>query len=208
MLLLDEPLGALDKKLREDMQIELRQLQRSVGITFIFVTHDQEEALSMSDRIAVMERGSVLQIADPKTLLRTPGHARRRRFIGTMNFIEGRVTAILGANTATVETQALNRVTVTLRERVKFDAGARVLVAIRPEKLILISDISPGVRAGRLISAAYLGDRSHFQVRVEGRSEPIVVSSQNTATGDDRRFEAGETVHLGWTAEGPILLPP
>ena len=103
LLLLDEPLGALDKRLREAMQIELRQLQREVGITFIFVTHDQEEALSLSDRVAVMEKGRVLQTADPKTLYETPATREIASFIGTMNFFEGRVAAV-AAGTATVET--------------------------------------------------------------------------------------------------------
>ncbi len=96
VLLLDEPLGALDKRLREAMQIELRQLQKAVGITFVFVTHDQEEALSMSDRIAVMSGGRVLQIAAPRTLYEAPSCREVADFIGTMNFFEGVVAAVEG----------------------------------------------------------------------------------------------------------------
>ena len=91
VLLLDEPLGALDKKLREQMQLELRELQKSVGITFVFVTHDQEEALTMSDRIAVMAKGQVLQVSSPTGLYERPGSRFVADFIGTMNFFEGRV---------------------------------------------------------------------------------------------------------------------
>ena len=208
VLLLDEPLGALDKRLREAMQIELRQLQRELGITFIFVTHDQEEALSMSDRIAVMEKGRVLQVADPKTLYEAPATRGVADFIGTMNFFEGHMTGVI-RGTATVETQALNRLNVTLRPDATFGTGARVLVAIRPERLSLSREPPEGWSVpGRLIAAAYLGDRSQFQVRLEGESDPIIVSAQNTATGDDRRFETGEAVHVSWTADGPILLPP
>ncbi|MFO1238504.1 MAG: ABC transporter ATP-binding protein, partial [Alphaproteobacteria bacterium] len=96
VLLLDEPLGALDKKLREQMQFELRQLQKTVGITFIFVTHDQEEALSLSDRIAVMQKGQVLQIASPRELYESPNCREVADFIGTMNFLHGSVKAIDG----------------------------------------------------------------------------------------------------------------
>ena len=98
VLLLDEPLGALDKRLRESMQIELRALQKSVGITFVFVTHDQEEALSMSDRIAVMSAGKVLQIAEPRTLYEAPNCREVADFIGTMNFFDGKVTGFEGEN--------------------------------------------------------------------------------------------------------------
>ena len=208
LLLLDEPLGALDKRLREAMQIELRQLQREVGITFLFVTHDQEEALSMSDRIAVMEKGRVLQTADPKTLYETPATREIAGFIGTMNFFEGRVAAISG-RTATVETPGLKRLFVGLGPKASFDVGARVLVAIRPEKLTLSREPTGEMSVeGRLIAAAYLGDRSQFQVKIEGASNPVVVSTQNLAPSDGRRFEPHETLYLGWNPEGPILLAP
>ena len=91
MLLLDEPLGALDKKLREEMQVELRQLQRKVGITFVFVTHDQEEALALSDRIAVMSEGRVNQVDSAERLYEAPNSRAVADFIGTMNFLEGRI---------------------------------------------------------------------------------------------------------------------
>jgi spermidine/putrescine transport system ATP-binding protein/putrescine transport system ATP-binding protein len=206
LLLLDEPLGALDKRLREAMQIELRQLQREVGITFIFVTHDQEEALSMSDRIAVMEGGRLLQIADPKTLYESPASRAVADFIGTMNFFEGRVTEIADA-IATVETKALGHLNIALRRSSHFDAGARVLVAIRPEKLVLSRGPADASVSGRLISAAYLGDRSQFQVGLEAASDPVIVSAPNSATGNGQRFEPGETVYLSWAREGLILLP-
>ena len=208
LLLLDEPLGALDKRLREAMQIELRQLQREVGITFIFVTHDQEEALSMSDRVAVMEKGRVLQVADPKTLYETPATREIAAFIGTMNFFEGRVTGI-ERGIATVETGTLKRLPVALGPETQFGAGARVLVAIRPEKLTLWREPATEMAVqGRLIAAAYLGDRSQFQVKIEGAGEPVIVSMQNIASSDGRRFEPNEMVYLQWSPEGPILLAP
>ncbi|MEX0760418.1 MAG: ABC transporter ATP-binding protein, partial [Tistlia sp.] len=127
VLLLDEPLGALDKKLREEMQIELRQLQEQLGITFVFVTHDQEEALTMSDRIAVMSAGRVLQVADPHTLYERPTCAEVAAFIGSMNFLKGQVRG-READDAVVEAEGLG----TLRaEAGSFAAGASVLLAIR-----------------------------------------------------------------------------
>ena len=204
VLLLDEPLGALDKRLREAMQIELRQLQREVGITFVFVTHDQEEALSMSDRIAVMENGRVLQVADPKTLYDAPVTRAVADFIGTMNFFEGRVTGI-AAEIATVETLALKHLSVPFGIGPRFDVGAQLLVAIRPEKLSLSRECSAGSSVpGRLISAAYLGDRSQFQIGLDGIDRPVIVSAKS----DGRRFEPGEILHVSWAADGPILLPP
>ena len=207
VLLLDEPLGALDKRLRESMQIELRQLQREVGISFIFVTHDQEEALSMSDRVAVMEKGRVLQVADPKTLYESPASRAVAEFIGTINVFDGRVIGTAG-KTVTVETQALKRVEAPLRAGQTFSIGARVLVAIRPERLMLSRDPPAGPCVpGRIIAAAYLGDRSQFQVAIEGAAKPVIVSAPNT-DAQGARFGAGETVLMSWSAGGPVLLPP
>src|SRR5690349_4295698 len=133
VLLLDEPLGALDKKLREEMQIELRQIQRTVGITFVFVTHDQEEALTLSDRVAVMSRGKVLQIDHATRLYEAPNCREVAEFIGTMNVLPG-----------TIDGTANGRANVSAGSLGRFEAradnstpaqGAPVLVAIRPEKL-------------------------------------------------------------------------
>ena len=189
LLLLDEPLGALDKRLREAMQIELRQIQREVGITFIFVTHDQEEALSMSDRIAVMEHGRVLQIADPKTLYEQPNSRAVADFIGTANFFPGRVI-----DSCTVET-ALGRMEV---RHTNLDVGARIIAAIRPEKFTLSRQVdSP---SARIAAASYLGDRSQFQVSINGAT--VIVAAQNSSG-----FEVGDTVHLGWSADAVMLFP-
>ncbi len=203
VLLLDEPLGALDKRLREAMQIELRQLQREVGITFLFVTHDQEEALAMSDRVAVMEKGRVLQVADPKTLYEQPLSRAVAEFIGTMNLFEGRMIDAAGG-IASVET-ALGRNRAPLRAGGKFCAGARVWLAIRPEKLLLSRD-APGFQSvpGRVVASAYLGDRSQFQVAIGGLDRPLIVSAPNTS--GMARFEMGDDVHVSWMIDGPVLL--
>ena len=192
VLLLDEPLGALDKRLREAMQIELRQIQREVGITFVFVTHDQEEALSMSDRIAVMEAGRVLQIADPKTLYEQPNSRGVADFVGTANFFPGRVVAITG-DSITVET-ALGP--MILHRRTNLMAGARVTIAIRPENLVLSREAASP--SGRIAAVSYMGDRRQFQVSVN--SATAIVAAQNSAA-----FGIGETVHIGWAADAVML---
>jgi spermidine/putrescine transport system ATP-binding protein/putrescine transport system ATP-binding protein len=192
VLLLDEPLGALDKRLREAMQIELRQIQREVGITFIFVTHDQEEALSMSDRIAVMENGRVLQVADPKTLYEQPNSRGVADFVGTANFFPGQVVSVTG-DSVTVET-ALGR--MDIRRRTNLAVGARVLIVIRPENLLLSREAASV--SGRIAAVSYLGDRRQFQVSVNGTT--IIVAAQNSAP-----FRIGEPVHLGWAADAVML---
>jgi spermidine/putrescine transport system ATP-binding protein/putrescine transport system ATP-binding protein len=194
VLLLDEPLGALDKRLREAMQIELRQIQREVGITFIFVTHDQEEALSMSDRIAVMEAGRVLQIADPKTLYEQPNSRAVADFVGTANFFPGKIVAVTG-DSVTVET-ALGRIDV--RRRTNLTAGARATVAIRPENLTLSREA--GSVSGRVAAVSYLGDRRLFHVNINGAT--AIVAAQNSAD-----FGIGEAVHLGWAPDAVMLFP-
>jgi spermidine/putrescine transport system ATP-binding protein/putrescine transport system ATP-binding protein len=192
VLLLDEPLGALDKRLREAMQIELRQIQREVGITFIFVTHDQEEALSMSDRIAVMEAGRVLQVSDPKTLYEQPNSRGVADFVGTANFFPGRVVATT-TDTVTVDT-ALGR--MEIRRRTNLRAGARVAIAIRPENLTLSREA--GSVSGCIAAVSYLGNRRQFQVSINGAT--AIVAAQNSAA-----FGIGEAVHLGWAADGIML---
>ena len=206
VLLLDEPLGALDKQLREQMQLELRALQRQVGITFVFVTHDQEEALTLSDRIAVMSGGSAKQIDTPTGLYETPRSREVASFIGTMNFFDGQVTQC-GEERLVVDTEGLGTLSVP-KPHMPVRAGERVQVAIRPEK-IAISDVSPkeGVHAvaGHLKDAAYLGERSHFYVALNGIDKPIAVSSQNTTravTSED----TSRTVWLSWNPDAAVVL--
>jgi spermidine/putrescine transport system ATP-binding protein/putrescine transport system ATP-binding protein len=172
LLLLDEPLGALDKRLREAMQVELRAIQRKVGITFLLVTHDQEEALSLSDRVAVMESGRILQIAAPRELYERPNCRAVADFIGEMNFFHATVRQI-GAADVTVNAGILGIVTfprANLAPGIKVDD--HILLAIRPQHVCFADD---GV-GGEIADAAFLGERSHFHVRIAGRSEPVAVS--------------------------------
>jgi spermidine/putrescine ABC transporter ATP-binding subunit len=174
VLLLDEPLGALDKRLREAMQVELRALQRKVGITFLLVTHDQEEALSLSDRVAVMEGGRILQVASPRELYERPASRAVADFIGEINFFHARVKEMVG-DAATVNAGLLGIITLpraNLAPGIKVDD--HILLAIRPEH---IGFSAQGV-AGEIVTATFLGERNHFHVRIAGRSEAVFVSGR------------------------------
>lgn len=206
VLLLDEPLGALDKKLREQMQLELRALQRTVGITFVFVTHDQEEALTLSDRIAVMAEGRVLQLDTPNGLYERPRSREVASFIGTMNFFDGRVENING-DMIDVSTEGLGRLSLRNTEA-GFDMGDKVQVAIRPEKLELSEeapDTADGQIMGQLENSAYLGERSHFYVRLNGLDRTIAVSAQNKAPAFSVS-DQNKPVWLSWNNNSVVLL--
>ncbi len=209
VLLLDEPLGALDKKLREQMQLELRALQKSVGITFVFVTHDQEEALTMSDRIAVMSKGRVLQVASPTDLYERPNSRFVADFIGTMNFFDGRVRKS-GNGTAIVDAGPLGAVEAATEGEAP-GVGADVVVAIRPEKLKLHFE-APGEGAniieGRMGPAAYLGDRSHFCVFLPGREQPVAVAVQNMERSAAGLAASDHPIWLSFSGESVVLLRP
>lgn len=207
VLLLDEPLGALDKQLREQMQLELRRLQRSVGITFVFVTHDQEEALTLSDRIAVMSGGRVLQVDSPSGLYERPTSRDVASFIGTMNFFDAKVKRRANGH-AELEVEALGRVELPVNGA-ELGPGDKVCVAIRPEKLSL-HDVAPSCGApsvaGTLEATAYLGERSHFQIRAAGCDRPIAVAAQNREVQSGGEKAEGRPVWLKAPKEALILL--
>jgi ABC-type Fe3+/spermidine/putrescine transport system ATPase subunit len=202
VLLLDEPLGALDRRLREAMQIELRALQKRVGITFVFVTHDQEEALSMSDRIAVMSAGRVLQIAAPRVLYESPNCREVADFIGQMNFFEGVVARRDGA-LAQIDAGAMG----VLRLAASEPAGSKVLLALRPEKIVLSADAVPNAVKGSVIAAAYLGERSHYNIAVAGMAAPISVAGQNATKAVTRGHAPGDAVYVSWAPDAVVILP-
>jgi spermidine/putrescine ABC transporter ATP-binding subunit len=195
LLLLDEPLGALDKRLREAMQIELRAIQRKVGITFLLVTHDQEEALSLSDRAAVMSHGKILQVAQPRTLYEWPNCREVADFIGETNFFHATVRTIADAgvivNAGILGTLTLPRANLT--DSVK--EGDHILLAIRPEH---VGFADAGV-TGEISAATFLGERNRFQVQIAGRREPVAVSAATAP--------AGQAVHLSFPPECLIGLP-
>jgi ABC-type Fe3+/spermidine/putrescine transport system ATPase subunit len=208
VLLLDEPLSALDKNLREQMRVELRALQQKIGITFIFVTHDQEEALSMADRIAVMFDGKVRQIDTPEHLYEKPTSREVAAFIGSMNFLDGTVESIK-EEAITVNAGPLGRINIGAAGGGAPSHGESVTIGIRPEKLKL-GDTPPadgmnGVK-GTLMAGAYLGERNHFYVSVNGVDQPISVASQNSTPVEHKNWTEGSEVWLTWEPEGARLL--
>ncbi|AXI54220.1 Fe3+/spermidine/putrescine ABC transporter ATP-binding protein [Sulfitobacter sp. JL08] len=207
VLLLDEPLGALDKQLREQMQLELRALQRKVGITFVFVTHDQEEALTLSDRIAVMAGGRVLQVDTPSGLYERPQTREVASFIGNMNFFRGTVRRN-GSAMAAIETEGLGQIPVPAKD-VEYPDGAHVQVALRPEKFALSATKTDAAHsvAGTLSNAAYLGERSHYYVTIEGKDDPVAVSSPHLAlVNNDTSQQTGAPMWLSWSPESIVVL--
>jgi ABC-type Fe3+/spermidine/putrescine transport system ATPase subunit len=195
ILLLDEPLGALDKRLREHMQLELRSLQQSLGITFLLVTHDQEEALSMADQVAVMSSGKILQVARPRDLYERPNCREVADFIGQINFFHATVQSIEG-NNVTANAGVLGIVTVPRTAfGFAFAVGDDVLLALRPERIALFG----GNVAGEIVAVSFLGDRSHFQVKVEGRPEPVFVAVSGAAPSGP--------IALAWAPDAMMALP-
>ena len=185
VLLLDEPLGALDKKLRDHMKIELKRLQREVGITTIYVTHDQEEALTMSDRIAVMNRGRVEQVAAPRGLYEAPATAFVAGFIGNINLLSGRVA---GSN-------SVDCGTATLAATGAAPSGAAVAVALRPERVRLDpSDAVDTLLAMTVAHVVYQGETVRYILKSEAGLE-----LQALELGEVR-FAAGARVRAGWAA--------
>lgn len=195
VFLLDEPLAALDKKLRAQMQFELKELQRSLGLTFVIVTHDQEEAMSMADRIGVMDKGRVVQIGSPAEIYEKPNSRWVAEFIGDVNLFEGKVTDLAGGG-ALVETAALGCVRVASNAGAK--VGERIFVAIRPEKLHVDRNPTPAVEnsvGGTVSDIGYLGDMSIYKIRL--RSGAVVKAAvANSTRAPEQPIGVGEEVSL------------
>jgi spermidine/putrescine transport system ATP-binding protein len=189
VLLLDEPLSALDLKLRKEMQRELKRLQRETGITFVFVTHDQEEALTMSDRIGVMQGGRILQIGPPREIYNQPANRFVADFIGETNFLDGEVGAIAG-DTATIELAAGS---VTVRSA-GLDRGQKVTLAIRPEQVrIGEAEGLPALVTGNV----YFGTDTHCHLELSGGAG--VVARLQSAADDATPLGEGTAVRVSFT---------
>jgi putative spermidine/putrescine transport system ATP-binding protein len=199
LLLLDEPFSALDRKLREEMEIELRHLLRELGITAIFVTHDQDEALVMSDRIAVMSVGRIEQFADPGTIYARPATPFALDFIGLATKLAGRVVAADG-DTIVVET-AVGSVTA----RAKFPPGARVLVAVRPEYVQLAAGGGSGPNQATLVlvDVVFLGSRTLLHFKAEPGDRVIAELGQAPEAG----LTPGEKLTVRWPVERTLVYP-
>ena len=200
VLLLDEPLGALDLKLRRQMQVELKDIQREVGITFVYVTHDQEEALAMSDRIAVMHEGRVVQCGEPEDIYEKPGEAFVAGFIGVSNLMEGIVDS-----KDTVKLANGQKVSAPLPEGISL--GETVQLSVRPEKIAL-DDLESGMIsvAGTVEQRVYQGVNTQVTVSL-GNGARVVVLEQNTyrASSDDR-WDPGTEVKVGWHPDHCLVL--
>ncbi len=204
VLLLDEPLSALDAKLRDDMRLELTRLQETVGITFIIVTHDQDEALSMASRIAVMEKGAVQQIATPIELYEHPKNRFVADFIGKVNLIDAKVLGHKG-KVLTCEAKGLGKVELSSATPV----GSSVAIAVRPEKLKISKTEPKGAAAiklqGKVRDVAYYGDTSH--VVIEGNEGlDLSVNVQNDSREGGSGVERGQKVWVHWAPEDSIIL--
>lgn len=206
VLLLDEPLGALDKHLREQMQLELRSLQKKLGITFVLVTHDQEEALTLSDRVTVMASGRVIQVDTPEGLYDHPRNRQVAGFVGTMNFFDA-IVRDRGAGRM-VEIAGLGRQLLNGQAAAHGD-GCKVLVAIRPERLALAATEpaagQPCVRA-RLTARQYLGGRQILHVAIDGRAAPVAVSAHARRGEDPWVGSEGRQVWLTWSPDAVSVL--
>ena len=200
VLLLDEPLGALDLKLRKAMQIELKALQEQVGITFIYVTHDQEEALAMSDRIAVMSKGKVLQVGVPADIYEHPNNRFVADFIGETNFIPGSVEH---QGEPVQFAIAPDVVVPAVFAGEKIPVGTSAVLSIRPEKIDIVQPESDNVARGknacapgRIIDLVYLGTDTRYVVRIADKAD-VVVRMQNSASSE-RLFKVGDEVTALW----------
>ena len=209
VLLLDEPLAALDRKLRRDMQIELQNLQRDVGITFILVTHDQEEALSMSDTIAIMRDGKIVQFGTPQLLYDAPVNRYVADFVGESNFLSGKVTGTHadGATVALANGLALKGRWSASGERLA--AGEDGVIAVRPEVIGLwpagraASDLDVR-RAGQVRNRIYLGDHTEFSVHVPELGELMVRLPKSDPLA--MSLQPGDTAEIGWRADQALAL--
>lgn len=207
VLLLDEPLSALDKKMREQMQRELRRLQRQVGITFILVTHDQEEALIMSDRIAVMFEGEIAQLATPQELYRRPQSRAVGNFIGVMNMLPCEAS-VAKAREIAVTVPGLGQWTLAEDQ---CPAGVRpgaAHIGLRPETLWLVFEGDKPAQnsaTGTIAEVTYYGDMTYYDVAIEGIERPLTISMKNLTSRPV--LERGAPATIGWDAAAMVLFP-
>ena len=205
VLLLDEPLGALDKKLREQTQLELVNIQDKIGITFIVVTHDQEEAMTMASRVGIMKEGRIAQIGTPFEVYESPNSRFVGDFIGNANMIEGSVISGEGAEW-TIGAEAIDA-TLTAQSDQSLPIGGQVTVMVRPEKMSLGREAAPGANnvSGKVSDIAYLGDMSIYHVKLpSGRK--LQVSQANLRHGSAGRFDYDQDVVVSWHAGDSVVL--
>jgi spermidine/putrescine transport system ATP-binding protein len=203
ILLLDEPLAALDRKLRREMQIELQSLQRHLGITFVLVTHDQEEALSMSDRICIMRGGRIVQAGSPTTLYDQPVSRYVADFVGKSNFIDGALALVSGTS-GQVETAAGHRFAGRLAGPLR--AGEEATLSIRPEQIGLSRARRSAAEPVTVINRIFLGEHTEYLVRHSSLGDLLVLVARQADTAEGS-FAPGEAGFVTWAAEAGLILP-
>ena len=211
VLLLDEPLGALDRKLRREMQIELQNLQRNVGITFILVTHDQEEALSMSDRVCLMLEGEIVQIGSPLDLYDRPKNKYVADFVGKSNFFDGKVER---ASESTIDIKLDCGLVLQMNPAAHlsdYKADDRVCISVRPEQLTLARDENDLPKDYAIKSKAhvmnriFLGEQTEYLLHNEQLGEFLALSSRQNELSE-RPFDTNETVYMSWGRDAALIL--
>jgi len=207
VLLLDESLNALDYKLRKEMQVELKQLQRRLGITFIFVTHDQEEALSMSDRVVVMCEGRIEQIGTPRQVYETPANLFVARFVGEINVFDGEVLERIDPQTIRAVVEGLE---CTLRSERPFARGEKIKMLLRPEDMRL-SEARDAVSAegrllGKVVERTYKGMTLDSVIALEN-GKRILASEFFDEEDPSFDYDPGERVAVGWVKNWEVVLP-
>jgi putrescine transport system ATP-binding protein len=212
VLLLDEPLSALDKKLREQTQFELMNIQYQVGITFVFVTHDQDEAMALSTRIAVMNRGQVVQVGTPSEIYEFPQNRFVADFVGTTNLFEGTING--GAPGHVLVRSAEAGCDLIVDDVGRFGHGQRVWVSLRPEKIRLSKEpAAPGIEStsapnqikGTVWELGYLGNRSTYRIKTE-TGKMVTVFAQNDRRTSEWSIDWSDEVYLTWTPNCAVVL--
>ncbi|MCB1446003.1 MAG: ABC transporter ATP-binding protein, partial [Rhizobiaceae bacterium] len=210
VLLLDEPLGALDRKLREETQFELMDIQHTLGLTFLIVTHDQEEAMTVSDRIAVMDRGIIVQVATPAEIYEAPNSRYVADFIGDINIIEGKVVSNQGsAGHSGLIALDCAGLAIAVEQECAAAPGDQVAFAIRPEKVRISLDAptdgDANVATGEVMDIGYLGDFSVFIVKLaDGRV--LRAAQANVSRLVERPITFEDKVWLTWSADAGLVL--
>jgi spermidine/putrescine transport system ATP-binding protein len=211
VLLLDEPLAALDRKLRREMQIELQNLQRDVGITFLLVTHDQEEALSMSDRVCIMREGRIVQVGSPRELYDEPCNRYVADFVGKSNFFAAKVKSnSAGAIEVSLADGRSARARVPRTAKAP-SAEEAIVLSIRPELMAIAKDVSRLPQEvevkleGRVLNRIFLGEHTEYRIGHERLGEFMLLSSRQ-AERDGGIFEIGDTVVAGWRPDAALAL--
>ena len=197
VLLLDEPLSALDANMREEMRVEIKKIQKETGITAIFVTHDQEEALSMSDRIVVMNAGSAEQIGTPEEVYERPATAFVADFLGKANMLSGTVSK---SDRATTIALAADQTVDVVAPR-PLPPGSKVTVVVRPQKLSVGTPVGANRLSGRVVSTSYLGGSAIYEIDIGGKT-----TIRANAPIDGRLIREGETIEVGFDPQGCVLL--